>query len=196
MEHVSRSFRKSILSAAVVSISCIVLTSASTAPAAEKPKAAGKCPDVTKVSVTSTNGAYPQGLKWDRIATSVASVDKSIGNTAVHIYLANFQITGNPVQARPGDGQGILYLMARSADPKQKEVKLKPGKFNFADFSGKAPQRGQADIKVKGGSSVQLNTQNTGEFEITAATDKEICGKFDLKDKWTSMSGEFRALIK
>ncbi|MHB8883243.1 MAG: hypothetical protein ACYC69_17260 [Thermodesulfovibrionales bacterium] len=158
--------------------------------------AAGKCPEATKVNITSKNGAYPPGLNWSKIQASVATLDKSIGKTAAYIYIANFPIGGDPLHARPAEGQGILYFGISIADQKQKNIQLRTGKYDLADYSGTAPMRGQADIKVRGGSAVQLNTDNKGTFEITSATGKEICGTFQLKDKWTSLSGEFRAVVK
>lgn len=164
----------------------------------EEPKdgsqSAGDCPAVTSVSVESTNGAYSERepISWGSPGSQAAYVSRSTGSAAVSVCIANFETSENLKTVALGDGQAVILfsMRVRAEGP---AVPIQTGIYDLMSFDDSdlyvAPT-----IRLSGGSAVQISIHNltVAEFEITAVTDKEICGKFNIDEKWTKMSGEFR----
>lgn len=160
----------------------------------DEPKPAGDCPAVTSVSVESTNGAYAdrEPISWDTLGSQVAYVSRSTGSAAVSVCIANFETSENLKTVALGDGQAVILFSMRVRS-EGSAVPIQTGIYDLISFDDSdlyvAPT-----IRLSGGSAVQISIHNltVSEFEITAVTDKEICGKFNIDEKWTKMSGEFR----
>ncbi len=161
---------------------------------ADEPQPAGDCPAVSSVSVESTNGAYAdrEPISWDTLGSQTAYVSRSTGNAGVSVCIANFETSENLKTVALGDGQAVVLfsMRVRAEGP---AVPIQTGIYDLMSFDDSdlyvAPT-----IRLSGGSAVQISIHNltVAEFEITSITDEEICGKFNIDEKWTKMSGEFR----
>jgi len=161
---------------------------------ADEPQPAGDCPAVTSVSVESTNGAYAERepISWDTLGSQAAYVNRSTGNAGVSVCIANFETSEDLKTVALGDGQAVIVfsMRVRAEGP---AVPIQTGIYDLMSFDDSdlyvAPT-----IRLSGGSAVQISIHNltVAEFEITSVTDEEICGKFNIDEKWTKMSGEFR----
>jgi len=176
-------------------------TAAETTAAAEETAAetvaevAGECPAATSVQVESTNGAYADRMPiaWDSIGTQSAKLSHSTNNTAVFIYIANFETAENLKDAALSDGQAVIQFtlaVPGEGDP----VPVSIGKYNVKEWVDNYVSIG---IRLTGGTTLTVSAGNTetGDFEITSVTDTEICGKFNIDEKWTKMSGEFKVPV-
>ena len=156
---------------------------------------AGECPDATSVSIESTNGAYSDHMpiSWDSIGSQSANLSHSTNNTGVFIYIANFETSENLKDVELSDGQAVLQFtltVTGQGDP----VPVSLGSYNVKEWVDNYVNIG---IRLSGGTTVSISNAsvNTGDFEITSVTDTEICGKFNIDEKWTKMSGEFKVPI-
>lgn len=156
---------------------------------------AGECPAATSVSVESTNGAYADHMpiSWDSIGSQSAILSHSTNNTGVFIYIANFETSENLKDVELSDGQAVLQFtlnVVGQGDP----VPVSVGSYNVKEWVDNYVSAG---IRLSGGTTVSISTSSvsTGDFEITSVTDTEICGKFNIDEKWTKMSGEFKVPI-
>jgi len=150
--------------------------------------------NVTSVSVESTNGAYAERepISWDTLGSQAAYVNRSTGNAGVSVCIANFETSEDLKTVALGDGQAVIVfsMRVRAEGP---AVPIQTGIYDLMSFDDSdlyvAPT-----IRLSGGSAVQISIHNltVAEFEITSVTDEEICGKFNIDEKWTKMSGEFR----
>jgi hypothetical protein len=163
------------------------------APAEEVVQAAGDCPSATSVSVASTNGAYAdrEPINWDSIGAQAAYVTNTMNNTAVAVYIANFDTSENLKDAALGDGQAMIYFSIRvrgEGDP----VPIEMGVYAMRDYDNNDLYV-EPSIKLSG-TTVKLSVHEltVEDFEITSITDTEICGNFTVDEKWTKMSGEFK----
>lgn len=169
---------------------------ATEAPAEEVVQPAGDCPAATSVSVESTNGAYADRMpiSWDSLGAQAAYVTNTTNNTAVAVYIANFDTSENLKDAALGDGQAMIYFSIRvrgEGDP----VAVETGVYAMRDYDNNDLYV-EPSIKLSG-TTVKLSVHelNVEEFEITSITDTEICGNFTIDEKWTKMSGEFKVPI-
>jgi hypothetical protein len=159
-----------------------------------EPQPTGDCPAVTKVSVESTNGAYAdrEPISWDTLGSQAAYVSRSTGSAAVSVCIANFETSEDLKTVALGDGQAVIVFSMR-VRAEGTAVPIQTGIYDLMSFDNSdlyvAPT-----IRLSGGSAVQISIHNlnVAEFEITSVTDNEICGKFNIDEKWTKMSGEFR----
>jgi len=158
-------------------------------------QAAGECPSATSATVKSTNGAYTDNMpiSWDSIGSQSASLSHSTNNTAVFIYIANFETSENLEDVVLSDGQAVIQFtltVPGEGDP----VPVTIGKYNVKEWVGNYVNIG---IRLTGGTTLTISSTDTstGDFEITSVTDTEICGKFNIDEKWTKMSGEFKVPI-
>jgi len=155
----------------------------------------GECPSLTSVKVESTNGAYVDRMpiSWDSIGTQAAYLSHSTNKTAVFIYIANFETSENLKDVALSDGQAVIQFtltVAGEGDP----VPVSVGKYNVDEW---IDNYASAGIRLTGGSTLSISTADiaSSDFEITSVTETEICGKFNIDEKWTKMSGEFKVSI-
>ncbi len=154
----------------------------------------GNCPAATRVLIESSNGAYAdrEPLSWDNPGSQEAHVSRSYGTASVNIYIANFNTTESLKDYKPEEGQAILNFALRIRSEGE-AVPLQTGIYDLLSYDDSdlfvTPK-----IILSGGSTVQISTNNinSAEFEITSITETEICGVFNIDEKWTRMDGEFR----
>ncbi len=158
-------------------------------------QASGECPAATSVNVESTNGAYKDRMpiSWDKIGSQSAYITNSTNNTGVFIYIANFETSENLKDVSLSDGQALIQFtltVKGQGDP----VPISVGKYNVREWVDNYVSTG---IRLTGGTTVTVSSADTtnGDFEITSVTDTEICGKFNIDEKWTKMTGEFKVPI-
>lgn len=163
----------------------------------------GECPEKTTVHVSSKNGAYPKdnSIDWSEVKTVLAVKSSSVGVTSYALYIANFEFTESTrseiSKLKLTEGQGMLSFSLVNQVEGQKEVIFKPGKYDFSKAQGYAEQTGSVGIRVANGVTISFSYHDTeGEFEVTKVTEHELCGKFTLKDKFSQISGEFKAPVK
>lgn len=155
----------------------------------------GDCPPATTVKVESTNGAYADRMPitWDSIGSQAASLSHSTNNTGLFIYIANFETSENLKDVALSDGQAVIQFtvtVTGEGDP----VPVSVGKYNVKEWVDNYVSAG---IRLTGGTTLSISTSDisTADFEITSVTDTEICGKFNIDEKWTKMSGEFKVPV-
>ena len=165
------------------------------APEETAAETAGECPAATSVSVESTNGAYSDHMpiSWDSMGSQSANLSHSTNNTGVFIYIANFETSENLKDVELSDGQAVIQFtltVTGQGDP----VPVSVGSYNVKEWVDNYVNIG---IRLSGGTTVSISSSDvsTGDFEITSVTDTEICGKFNIDEKWTKMSGEFKVPI-
>ncbi len=170
-------------------------TSAQAAETEAPEETAGECPAATSVSVESTNGAYSDHMpiSWDSMGSQSANLSHSTNNTGVFIYIANFETSENLKDVELSDGQAVIQFtltVTGQGDP----VPVSVGSYNVKEWVDNYVNIG---IRLSGGTTVSISSSDvsTGDFEITSVTDTEICGKFNIDEKWTKMSGEFKVPI-
>ena len=166
------------------------------------PVYSAECPEKTTVNVNSRNGAYPKdnSIDWSNIKKILAVKDSSIGVTSYALYIANFDFSENTrskiSKLKLTEGQGMLSIWLVNQVKGQREVNFKPGKYDFSKAQGQAEQTGSVGIRVAG-TKISFSYHYTeGEFEVTSVSEQELCGKFTLKDKFSQVSGEFKAPVK
>ncbi|WP_246540817.1 hypothetical protein [Mycobacterium spongiae] len=150
------------------------------------------CPTETAVTVSSTNGAYPDGLDW---STVYAVADRPLAGLggdgrAVVVYIGTSErplseLTDPKTELNPDEAFLKLTFTdgARSADSGNYSTAANPSDPNTVDLS----------IRVTGRTTVQLS-QPTGEAQLVNNTNA-VCGTFTLADQWTEASGAFLADI-
>jgi len=170
-------------------------TAETEAPEETAAETAGECPTETSVSVESTNGAYSDHMpiSWDSIGSQSANLSHSTNNTGVFIYIANFETSENLKDVELSDGQAVIQFtltVTGQGDP----VPVSVGSYNVKEWVDNYVNIG---IRLSGGTTVSISNADvsTGDFEITSVTDTEICGNFNIDEKWTKMSGEFKVPI-
>jgi hypothetical protein len=156
---------------------------------------AGGCPAATSVSVESTNGAYADRMpiSWDVIGSQAANLSHSTNNTAVFIYIANFETSENLKDVSLSDGQSVIQFTVTvkgEGDP----VPVSLGTYNVKEWVDNYVSAG---IRLTGGTTLTIASASvsSGDFVITSVTDTEICGKFSIDEKWTKMSGDFKVPV-
>jgi len=158
-------------------------------------QASGECPSATSVKVESTNGAYSDRMpiSWDSVGSQAAFLSHSTNNTGVFIYIANFETSENLKDVAISDGQAVIQFTLTVAGEGE-TVPVSVGQYNVKEWIDNYVSAG---IRLTGGSTLSISTADTssGDFEITSVTDTEICGKFNIDEKWTKMSGEFKVPI-
>lgn len=171
------------------------------APAPEAPAAAPA--GVTKVTVTSTNGAWPKENAPDFAAPkAIAFKDSSVGIASVTVVLTNYDFAPTTMaeyrkRTSPEAGQGRieLSLVRQKQVAPGETLEFVAGTYDPTKYQGQAEMTGSVRIAVAGGTSLSLS-QPTGTIEVTSLTADSISGRFDVKDKWTQLSGEFHAPLK
>jgi hypothetical protein len=158
------------------------------------PQPAGDCPAATSVALESTNGAYAdrEPISWDTLGSQAAYVSRSTGSAAVSVCIANFETDENLKTVALGDGQAVIVFSMRVRS-EGSAVPIQSGIYDLMSYDD-SDLHVAPTIRLSGGSAVQISIHNlnVAEFEITSVTDQEICGKFNIDEKWTKMSGEFR----
>lgn len=173
------------------------------APAPEAPAPAAAPAGVTKVTVTSTNGAWPKENAPDFSAVkAVAFKDSSVGNASVVVVLSTYDIpAANRAEfsklASPEKGQARmeLWLTRQKQVAPGETLEFAAGMYDPTKPQGQAEMTSSVSIAVTGGTSLSFS-QPQGTIEVTSVTADSISGKFDVKDKWTQVSGEFSAPLK
>lgn len=170
---------------------------ATEAPAEEPAQPAGDCPAATSVSIESTNGAYAdrEPISWSSLGAQEAYVSRSFGTTTLSICIANFETSENLKDAALSDGQAVLVLFARVRG-EGNEVPITAGDYAMKDADNN-DLHVTPTIRLSGGSTLQFSVHemDVSDFEITSITDSEVCGKFEIVEKWTKASGEFKVPI-
>lgn len=168
-------------------------TESETTEPANADENAGDCPDATSVSIASTNGAYAsrQPIGWNNIGTQEAYVSRSYGTTSVDIYIANFTTSEGLKKYKPSDGESVLHFQLRIRG-EGNEVAIEIGEYNLKDYDA-SDLHVTPKILLSGGSALQISTHdiNSSEFVVTGLSDTQICGTFNVDEKWTQMSGTF-----
>ena len=175
---------------------------AAEAPAPEAPAPAAPA-GVTKVTVASTNGAWPKENAPDFAAPrAIAFKDSSVGNASVVVVLTNYDFPPTTMaefrkrtSPEPGQGRGELWVVRQKQGAPGGTLGFVTGMYDPTKARGQAEMTGSVRIAVAGGTSLSLS-EPTGTIEVTALTADSISGKFDVKDKWTQLSGEFHAPLK
>lgn len=161
----------------------------------EEAQPAGECPAATSVKVESTNGAYEsrEPISWDKIGTQSATISHSTNTTAVYIYIANFDTSEDLKDVSLSDGQAIIKFTV-TVKGEGETVPVSVGKYNVKEWTDNYIEAG---IRLSEGSTLQIaaSSVSSGDFEITSVTDNEICGKFNIDENWTKMSGEFKVPV-
>lgn len=176
------------------------------APVAEAPAPAAPAAapaGVTKVTVTSTHGAWPKENAPDfSAAKAVAFKDSSVGNASVVVVLSTYDIpAANRAEfsklASPEKGQARmeLWLTRQKQVAPGETLEFAAGMYDPTKPQGQAEMTSSVSIAVTGGTSLSFS-QPQGTIEVTSVTADSISGKFDVKDKWTQVSGEFSAPLK
>lgn len=172
------------------------------APAAEAPAPVAPA-GVTKVAVTSTHGAWPKEdvPDWSALK-AVAFKDSSVGVASVVIAITNYDFapaTRAEFTARTSPEKGKarveLWLVRQKQVAPGETLDFVAGTYDPTKAQGQAEMTGSAKIAVAGGTALQFSDP-TGTIEVTSVTADSISGTFDLKDKWTQLSGEFSAPLR
>lgn len=173
------------------------------AAAAPAPEAPAPPAGVTSVTVTSTHGAWPKEdvPAWSA-PKAVAFKDSSVGNASVVIAITNYDFAPATraeftQRKSPEKGQARveLWLIRQKQVAPGETVEFVAGMYDPTKAQGQAEMTGEAKIAVAGGTALQFSPP-TGTIEVTSVTADSITGKFDLKDKWTQLTGEFSAPLK
>ena len=173
------------------------------APAPEAPAPTAAPAGVTKVTVTSTNGAWPKENAPDFAAPrAIAFKDSSVGNASVVVVLTNYDFAPATMaefrkrtSPEPGQGRVELWLVRQKQVAPGETLEFVAGTYDPTKYQGQAEMTSSVSIVVTGGTSLSLS-QPTGTIEVTSLTADSISGKFDVRDKWTQLSGEFHAPLK
>lgn len=171
------------------------------APAPEAPAAAPA--GVTKVTVSSTNGGWPKENAPDFAAPrAIAFKDSSVGNASIVVVLTNYDFAPTTMaeyrkrtSPEPGQGRIELGLVRQKQVAPGETLEFVAGMYDPTKYQGQAEMTASVRIAVTGGTSLSLS-QPTGTVEVTSVTADSISGRFDVKDKWTQLSGEFSAPLK
>ncbi len=172
-------------------------------PAAPAPAAPAAPAGVTKATVASTNGAYPTAdlPDWSAVK-AVAFKDSSVGNASVVVVLSTYELpAANRAEfsklSSPEKGQARLelWLVRQKQVAPGENLELAAGMYDPTKPQGQAEMTSSVAIALPGGSSLSFS-QPQGTIEVTSVTADSISGKFDVKDKWTRISGEFSAPLK
>jgi len=176
------------------------------AASAERPKASERieaveaaetCPDVSRLTVRSTNGAYPKAPPdWSAVKSVLAERTLAgLGgdSTAIVVYLANASLS----LAQMKDGgldlpasDAFVRIAFTNGAGHASAGRYRPSPEYAAEM------RVDAGVKVTGRTTVQLSAYKTeGSAEITELTADRVCGVLELKDPWTSISGSFTAAL-
>ncbi len=169
------------------------------APEAPAPAPAG----VTKVTVVSTHGVWPTADVPDWSApNAIAFKDSSVGNASVVVAITNYGFAPATraeftQRKSPEKGQARveLWLIRQKKVAPGETVEFVAGIYDPTKYQGQAEMTGEAKIAIAGGTALQFS-EPTGTIEVTSVTADSISGKFDIKDKWTQLSGEFSAPLK
>lgn len=150
----------------------------------------GECPASTEVTVSSTNGAYPDGLNWSTV----------------------YAVADRPLAGMGGDGRAVVVYIGTTDRPLSEfsdrkielnadEAFLKVSFTNGAQNAGsgdystaanrKDPNTFDLSIRVAGRKTVSLSQPN-GEAQLVDNSNT-VCGNFEIADKWTKASGTFVA---
>ena len=170
-------------------------------PAPEAPAAAPA--GVTKVTVTSTNGGWPKEKAPDFASPrAIAFKDSSVGIASVVVVLTNYDFAPTTMaeyrkrtSPEPGQGRIELGLVRQKQVAPGETLEFVAGMYDPTKYQGQAEMTSSVAIVVTGGTSLSLS-QPTGTIEVTSLTADSISGKFDVRDKWTQLSGEFHAPLK
>jgi hypothetical protein len=172
------------------------------APAPEAPAPAAPA-GVTNVTISSTHGAWPKENAPDFGAPkAIAFRSSSVGNASVVVAITNYDFApatraefNKRTSPEPGQGRIELWLTRQKQVAPGETLEFAAGMYDPTKGQGQAEMTGSAKIAVTGGTSLSLS-QPTGTIEVTSVTADSISGKFDVKDKWTQLSGEFSAPLK
>ncbi len=172
-------------------------------PAAPEAPAPAAPAGVTKVAVTSTHGAWPTADVPDfSAAKAVAYKDSSVGNASVVVVLSTYEFpAANRAEfskrTSPEKGQARieLWLTRQKQVAPGENLEFAAGMYDPTKAQGQAEMTSSAEIAITGGTSLTFS-QPQGTIEVTSVTADSISGKFDVKDKWTQISGEFSAPLK
>lgn len=172
------------------------------APAPEAPAPAAPA-GVTKVTVVSKHGAWPKENTPDFGAPkAVAFKDSSVGNANVVVVLTNHDFPSDtrpnfsklpPLE--PGQARIELWLVRQKQVAPGETLAFDAGMYDPTKYQGQAERTGSAKIAVAGGTALQFSSP-TGTIDVTSVTADSISGTFDIKDKWTQLTGEFSAPLK
>lgn len=173
------------------------------AAAAPAPEAPAPPAGVTKVTIASTHGAWPKEDVPDFGApTAVAFKDSSIGNASVMVAISSYSFAPASRQdysakktVEKGQARVELWLIRQKQVAPGETVEFVAGLYDPTKAQGQAEMTASANIVLAGGTTLQF-ADPTGTIEVTSVTADAISGKFDLKDKWTHLSGEFSAPLR
>ena len=176
---------------------------AAAAPAPEAPAPAAAPAGVTKVTVTSTNGAWPKENAPDFAAPrAIAFRDSSVGIASVVVVLTNYDFAPTTMaeyrkrtSPEPGQGRIELGLVRQKPVAPGETLEFVAGTYDPTKYQGQAEMTGSVRIAVAGGTTLSFS-EPTGTIEVTSLTADSISGRFDVQDKWTQLSGEFSAPLK
>lgn len=172
-------------------------------PAPEDPAPAPAPAGVAKVTLSSTHGAWPKEKAPDfGAARAIAFKDSSVGNANVVIAITNYDFPAanraefsRRTSPEPGQCRIELGLVRQKKVAPGETLEFVAGMYDPTKYQGQAEMTGSVRIAVTGGTSLSFS-QPQGTIEVTSVTADSISGKFDLKDKWTQLSGEFSAPLR
>ena len=173
------------------------------AAAAPEPEAPAPPAGVTKVTIASTHGAWPKEDVPDFGApTAVAFKDSSVGNASVMVAISSYAFAPANRQdytahkaVEKGQARVELWLIRQKQVAPGETVEFVAGTYDPTKAQGQVEMTASANIVLTGGTSLTFSSP-TGTIEVTSVTAGSISGKFDLKDKWTQLSGEFSAPLR
>lgn len=148
-----------------------------------------RCPKESSIKLVANEGQELQEgmVPMDKVDKVVAAATR-VGT--VFVYLANYDLKTTRWKDAPlTEGQQVLQLQFSA--PKVKDEAREVLSGEYAPRHGEEPYL-RTNIRVAGGRSFGLGATE-GKGEIIARTRDKICGKFDLKDKWRHITGEFVA---
>lgn len=157
------------------------------------------------VTVSSTNGAYPEenAPDWSQIKSVGAYRSASYGVASLFVNLATDDVTAGSLSEyrglpKPAPGEGRIKLVLTRTVADVNNPPLVTGKYDFTVSQGEAELTGEAGIVLPGGSTITFarGADMESEVEITAISDTEVSGTFSVKDKWSEISGTFTAPVK
>jgi hypothetical protein len=126
----------------------------------------------------------------------------SYGVASIFVSLANYQVDAATASEyfalpSPGSGQGRIQLLLTRTLTDHNEPPLVTGQYDFSTPQGKAELTGEAHVLVEKGFWISFEqSMIEGEVEVTTVTPSSISGRFNLKDKWTAISGTFTSPVR
>ena len=145
------------------------------------------CPASTTVKFTPAEAKPDEDPNFDTIAATRAEASQP---GYVRMFLSTVAMTERD-EFRDGElqpGQAVLELGLSYNG----EGEILSGKYTG---DGEGPVGISAGIRITGGTTLTVSMGADSWIEVVARTPDKICGRFELKDNWRTLTGEFTTAI-